>query len=160
MGHYKIQTQNVKKTNINYQQWRIQIRNAKTWRKIQICEQRGRVQQCRTKKWRRIWFFSLKWARKCAQKRKLNEVTYTEREKTRVNTWIISYTNMTCMGSRLFNECCWELANQARSHLCWEGYNDDTHWRRGESLQYQGEGPQELQDAIQGCWWFILRQGF
>ncbi len=104
MGHYKIQTQNVKKTNINYQQWRIQIKVAKTWRKIQICEQRGRLQQCRTKKWRRIWFFSLKWAQKCAQKRKLNEVTYTEREKTRVNTWIISYTDMTCMESCLIKE--------------------------------------------------------
>ena len=43
--HYKIQKQNVKKNIINYQQWRIQSRIAKTWRKIKIYEQRGRVQQ-------------------------------------------------------------------------------------------------------------------
>ena len=47
-----------------------------------------------------------------------------------------------------FNDCCWELSSHDRSHLCLEVYNDDTHWRRGESSQYQGEGPQELQDAI------------
>jgi hypothetical protein len=31
---------------------------------------------------------------------------------------------------------------------CWPRGRFRTHWRRGESLQYQGEGPQELQDAI------------
>ncbi len=34
VGHYKIQTQNVKKTNIYHQQWRAQIKVSKTWRRI------------------------------------------------------------------------------------------------------------------------------
>ena len=45
-------------------------------------------------------FFS-KMSTKMCTKRKLNEVTYAEREKTRVNTWIIEYPDMTYMESRL-----------------------------------------------------------
>jgi len=44
------------------------------------------------------------------------------------------------------------LMNHERSHLFREKYNDDTHWRRGKSSQYQSEGPQELQDALRGRW--------
>ncbi len=39
-----------------------------------------------------------------------------------------------------FNESRRELAAPAGSHICWEGYNDATHWRRVESLQYQLSG--------------------